>query len=180
MTPAFADPPAQSARAFRALMQAMARPATVHELAGAPAPEGLSQAAAIALLTLADPTTPVHLAGPAARARGWLTFHTGAPAARPADCAFAAGPWAELMPLSAYPVGTPDYPDRSATLIAEVAALEGEGPALTGPGIEAEAAMPLPDPDALRANAALYPLGLDFVFTCGSRLAALPRSTRIG
>jgi alpha-D-ribose 1-methylphosphonate 5-triphosphate synthase subunit PhnH len=35
----------------------------------------------------------------------------------------------------------------------------------------------LPEVAAFRANRALFPLGLDFFFTCGDRLAALPRST---
>jgi alpha-D-ribose 1-methylphosphonate 5-triphosphate synthase subunit PhnH len=180
VTPAFADPPVESARAFRAAMEAMARPGTIRAVTGAPAPEGLSEAAAILLLTLTDATTPVHLAGPAAGARGWLTFHTGAPAEGPGACAFACGPWGALGPLETYPQGTPDYPDRSATLIAEVDRLAAEGARLTGPGIEAEARLPLPDEAALRRNAARYPLGVDLFLTCGDRLAGLPRSTRIG
>ena len=31
-----------------------------------------------------------------------------------------------------------------------------------------------PDAAALAGNAMLYPLGLDFFFTCGGRVAALP------
>lgn len=178
MTPAFADPPADAARAFRAILDATARPGTVHALP-APAPDGLSPAAAGLLLVLADAETGVHLAGPAEAARGWLRFHTGAPDARPGDCAFAVGPWDALGPLDAYPMGTPDYPDRSATLIVEMPALGGDGPRLTGPGIETAARMTLPDAAALRANAARYPLGVDLFLTCGDRLAALPRSTRI-
>ena len=180
MTPGFADPPADAARAFRAAMRAMARPGTVETVAGPP-PEGLSPAAATLLLTLCDAETPVLLAGRAAAARDWLVFHTGAPAAAgPEDAAFAVGAWEDLPPLGRFPAGTPDYPDRSATVVVEVAALDGPGTRLTGPGIETEAALPLPDPDALRANAARYPLGCDLYLACGDRLAALPRSTRIG
>ncbi|TFL17714.1 phosphonate C-P lyase system protein PhnH [Jannaschia formosa] len=175
MQPAFADPPTDSARAFRAIMQAMARPGTVHEVA-APAPEGLSPAAAATLLVLADQTTPVWLA----HGHDWLVFHTGAPvAATRAEAAFAVGPWDALAPLGDWPVGTPDYPDRSTTLIVEVPRLDGSGTRLTGPGIETESRLPLPDARALAANAALYPLGVDLILSCGDRLAALPRSTRI-
>jgi alpha-D-ribose 1-methylphosphonate 5-triphosphate synthase subunit PhnH len=178
LAPGFADPPTDAARAFRIAMQAMARPGTIHD-AAAPAPEGLSPAAALLLLVLADATTPVHLAGPAAHARGWLTFHTGAPEAAPGEAVFAVGAWEDLLPLEAYPVGTPDYPDRSTTLIVEMPALENRGARLTGPGIETEARLSLPDAAALARNAARYPQGLDLFLTCGARLAALPRSTRI-
>jgi len=176
--PGFADPSRDSARAFRAAMEAMARPGTLHEVAGPEVP-GLSPAAAVLLLTLTDPTTPVWLGGEAARARDWLTFHTGAPGAGKADAMFALGRWSDLAPLDPYPIGTPDYPDRSATLIVETDRLEGGGPRLTGTGIETETAFPLPDPEALARNAGLYPQGLDFYFTCGTRLAALPRSTDV-
>ncbi len=175
MRPAFADHPAESARAFRAILEAMARPGTVHAVSG-PSPEGLSPAAAAVLLVLADGTTPVWTGAGA----DWLSFHAGAPAARArAEAVFAVGTWDDLAPLTDWAVGTPDYPDRSATLIVEVPTLGGPGTRLTGPGIEAEATLPLPDPRALAANAALYPLGVDLILTCGNGLAALPRSSRI-
>jgi alpha-D-ribose 1-methylphosphonate 5-triphosphate synthase subunit PhnH len=41
------------------------------------------------------------------------------------------------------------------------------------------AALSLPEVAAFQANARAFPLGLDFLFTCGDRLAALPRSTRV-
>jgi alpha-D-ribose 1-methylphosphonate 5-triphosphate synthase subunit PhnH len=50
---------------------------------------------------------------------------------------------------------------------------------LEGPGIETQARLDLPDPAAFRRNHARFPLGLDFFFTCGDRLAAVPRSTRV-
>lgn len=175
MQPAFADPPADSARAFRSILQAMARPGTIHHI-DAPAPPGLSPAAAATLLVLADPTTPVWIR----TGRDWLVFHTGAPITEArADAAFAVGTWDDLLPLEDWPIGTPDYPDRSVTLIVDVPILDAPGSRLTGPGIESEAWLPLPDPAALAANAALYPLGFDLILTCGTRLAALPRSTRI-
>ena len=36
-----------------------------------------------------------------------------------------------------------------------------------------------PEVKAFQSNGALFPLGLDFIFTCGARLAALPRSTEV-
>lgn len=188
----FADRPVEAAHAFRAALQAMARPGTVHRVAGARPPSPLSPAAGALALTLADGDTPLWLApsvdGKAVRA--WLTFHTGAPYAPPQEAHFAFGRWDE-MPLDAFPVGTPEYPDRSATLVVEVEAL-GRAHRLTGPGIgpridlgigpgtKAEAWLTVPDPDFFRANRARSPLGLDVFLACGDRLAALPRTVQVG
>lgn len=177
----FADPAIQSAHAFRHVMEAMARPGTILDIAGAAPPAPLSPAAGAVLLTLCDTDTPVALAGAVDcdAVRTWLAFHTGAPMATPGACTFAVGPWAALAPLSAYGVGQSDYPDRSATLIVECEDLVPAGAVLTGPGIKGEAALSLPEVAALQANRALFPLGLDFIFTSGSRVAALPRSTQV-
>ena len=177
----FADAPVEAARAFRAALEAMARPGRIETVSGAMPPAPLSPAAGALILTLADPETPVHLAGahdvPALR--DWITFHTGAPLTDPEEAAFAVGRWGALLPLSAYRIGVPEYPDRSATLIVEMDALAPDGARLTGPGIKDSAALSLPETGAFAANAALFPLGLDFYFTAGDRLAALPRTTRV-
>lgn len=180
LTGGFTDAPLQSARAFRAAMLAMARPGDILTLSGAEAPAPLSVAAAVLLLVLCDPDTPLWIA-PAqdsAALRRWVAFHTGAPviAARH-EAAFALGDWDSLLPLTAYRIGTAEYPDRAATLIVECTALRAEGALLTGPGIKDSARLNLPESAAFRANRALFPRGLDMFFTCGDRLAALPRST---
>lgn len=177
----FADPATQSAHAFRSVMEAMARPGTLHDIIGATPPAALSPAAGAVLLTLCDTETPVYLAGAADcdAAQSWLAFHTGAPLVGPSHCQFALGTWEALAPLSAYSIGTSEYPDRSATLIVECAALSGAGEVLTGPGIQDKAALSLPEVAAFHANHRLFPLGLDFIFTNGDRLAALPRSTDV-
>lgn len=177
----FADPPIQSAHVFRSLMEAMARPGTIHHIGGAEPPAPLSRAAGAVLLTLCDTETPIYLAGEADcdAVRAWLAFHTGAPLVGPSYCMFALGRWQALVPLSAYPIGTPDYPDRSATLIVDGTELAASGATLTGPGIKDTASLALPDVGAVQANTALFPLGLDFIFTSGSQLAALPRTTEV-
>ena len=91
-----------------------------------------------------------------------------------------AGKWDALKPLETYPIGTPEYPDRSATLVVECEMLEASGTVLSGPGIATTSALSLPEPEVFRANNQRFPLGLDFYFTCGDRIAGLPRSTRIG
>lgn len=177
----FADAPVTAAVAFRAALEAMARPGRIGRIGGAQPPAPLSPAAGTLILTLCDPDTPVHLAGAhnAAEVCDWITFHTGAPLAVADSCRFAVGAWDALAPLDAYPIGTPEYPDRSATLIVEMAALLAEGCRLSGPGIEAEARLNLPEAAAFRRNAALFPLGLEFFFTHQDRLAGLPRTTRV-
>ena len=177
----FKDLPTESARAFRAALEAMARPGTVHPISGAVPPAPLSVAAGTLLLTLVGPESPLYLAGAAdcPAVREWLTFHTGAPRVGPAEAQFALGDWASLMPLSAYRQGDPAYPDRSATLIVEMEALSPAGATLRGPGIETSAQLSLPEVQAFQVNAAQFPLGLDFFFSAGSEIAALPRTTQV-
>lgn len=177
----FAAPPVEAASAFRAALQAMSRPGTLHQVRGAAPPAPMSVAAGVLALTLCDHDTPVWLAPSLAtdQIQAWLGFHTGAPMAARDAAMFAFGTWAELTPITGFPVGNAEYPDRSATLIVEVPEL-GTAHRLTGPGIENEAWLTLPDVATLKANAALFPLGLDFFLTSGDQLAGLPRTTRIG
>lgn len=74
----FDDAPIQSARAFREILEALARPGTIRRVAGARPPEPLSVAAGVAILVLTDPTTRLHLAGTAdcLAVRDWVAFHT--------------------------------------------------------------------------------------------------------
>lgn len=178
----FADAPVQASHAFRAALNAMARPGRIEAISGGQAPAPVSGAAATLLLTLCDPETPLHLAGAhgCPEVREWVAFHLGAPLVGKGEAMFALGTWEALGSLEDYPQGVPEYPDRSATLIVEVGRLAIEGARLTGPGVKDEAFLTLPDPDAFRRNAAQFPLGVDCYFTSGGRIAALPRSTRIG
>ena len=95
LTGGFADPAIHAAHAFRAVMEAMARPGTVRDMSGATPPEPLSPATAAVLLTLCDSDTPVYIAGErdCDAVRQWLAFHTGAPLTGPSHCMFAVGTW---------------------------------------------------------------------------------------
>lgn len=181
LTGGFNDAPVDSARAFRAALNALARPGRIERLAGAVPPAPLSVAAGTLLLTLADGTTPVHLAPshdlPAVR--DWLTFHCGTPLVGPAEAVFAVGTWDALNPVARFAIGTPEYPDRAATLIVESPALEPANARLTGPGIKGQAALALPELAAFAANHAIFPLGFDCYLTAGDRVAGLPRSTQV-
>lgn len=177
----FSDSARNAAHAFRAALGVMSRPGTIASIAGATAPRPCSAAAASVLLVLCDPTTPIHLAPshdtPALR--DWITFQTGAPLVGPSSALFALGTWDALTPLDRYSIGTSEYPDRSTTLIVEVPDLVADGAILSGPGIKGTAQLRLPELAAFQANRAAFPLGLDFFFTSGNRVAGLPRSTRV-
>jgi len=182
LTGGFTDAPVEAARAFRAIMNALARPGRIEVVVGAVPPLPLSVAAGVVLLTLADGTTPVHLAPShdVAAVRDWLTFHCGCPLVAAEQAVFAVGLWDALLPIGRFPIGTAEYPDRSTTLIVEVPALSGPpgGARLTGPGIRGEARLCLPDVEILAGNHAQFPLGCDLYLTAGDRLAGLPRSTK--
>jgi alpha-D-ribose 1-methylphosphonate 5-triphosphate synthase subunit PhnH len=90
-----------------------------------------------------------------------------------------------MPPLGAFHTGSDEYPDRSTTVIIQLPALcGGEGWSLRGPGIEeimafSPAGLPPLFCSWVQDNHALFPRGVDVIFTCGSSLAALPRSTRL-
>lgn len=179
----FADPPRDTARAFRACLQAMARPGRIFAVEGVAPPAPLSPAAGAVALVLCDGETPLFLAPgrdtPALR--DWLAFHCGAPlVAERARAAFGLGSWAALDPgHGGWPLGTDENPHLSATLIVEVERLAQAGARLTGPGIEDEARLSLPETGFFAANRARFPRGLDLFLCCGDRLAAVPRSTLV-
>lgn len=190
VAPAFGDPTRESQAVFRKVMDAVARPGSIHDLSFAPdTPEGLDRAAGAVALTLFDFETPVWLA-PALRdgvAEGWLRFHCGCPlTADPVAAAFALiNDVAALPPLAAFNQGDAKYPDRSTTLVIQLPALKG-GPAVTlrGPGVNGEAVMALPGLpeglwDQIQTNGAQFQFGVDLIFVAGDRLTALPRSTRV-
>ncbi|MEM6382766.1 MAG: phosphonate C-P lyase system protein PhnH [Pseudomonadota bacterium] len=176
----FASPAHDSARAFRSIMNAMARPGSIEPLLGGQPPTPVSVAAGTLILTLCDPDTSIALKGEhdTVSVRNWITFHTSAPFAAEGEADFVLGTWEAIVPLAPYKVGTAEYPDRSATLIVEQAELAAAGAVLRGPGIKTQASLNLPDAVALEANHAQFPLGLDCFFCAADKVAALPRSTR--
>lgn len=185
----FDGPVQQSQQAFRALLDAMARPGrvtTVETEVGHP--DGLAPALAAALLTLADLDTPVWL-GPGFDTdamRTWLRFHSGAPLAAKADqAAFALLDAAQMPALELFSFGTDESPERGATLLIQVSGLSG-ATSMTwrGPGIRDSIDMPFCglDRTVWQQRAALsieFPRGVDLYLGCGHDLVALPRSTAI-
>jgi len=184
---AFTDPARESQQAFRAVMNAMAQPGGVVDVdVGFAPPVPLNAAAAAVLLTLADFETKVWSdTGADVTAAQFLRFHTGARLIDElalADFALVTAPQNAPV-LDSFAQGTPDYPDRSATLIMQVETF-GQDWRLTGPGIDGEtrfSAAPLHENllAQWRDNHARFPQGVDIVFAGNGQIAALPRSTKI-
>jgi alpha-D-ribose 1-methylphosphonate 5-triphosphate synthase subunit PhnH len=190
LRPAFAAPVIDAQRAFRMVLDAMARPGRVVGIDLVPAgPPPLDPATAAVMLTLVDGDTPLWLDGAAATgaAMDYARFHCGCRlASRPQEASFAViANVAQMPPLAAFPAGSDEYPDRSATLILQLPSLFGGRPlTLAGPGIRhgaqlAVAGLPAAFPHWLEENHAMFPRGVDLIFTSGRQLAALPRSTRL-
>jgi alpha-D-ribose 1-methylphosphonate 5-triphosphate synthase subunit PhnH len=188
LTPGFPDPVHGAQTSFRTLLTALSEPGRVLTLSGVTEPpSGLSPAMAAVALTLMDADTPIWRDGKASAASAWLRFHCGAPLVEELkSAAFALCAEGHLAPdLAAMNLGEDDYPDRSATVVIEVASLaEGSGWRLSGPGIETERLLSVEGlPTGFRAqwsaNGAIFPRGVDVIFTCGDRVAGLPRRTRI-
>jgi alpha-D-ribose 1-methylphosphonate 5-triphosphate synthase subunit PhnH len=189
VAPGFADPALESQMLFRSALTAMSRPGTIQICEPAPSPPtGVAPAANALLLALLDQDCRLWLSPSLnGAAAGSLRFHTGCVLVgepRLADFALVAAP-AELPPLGAFDPGSDEYPDRSATLVLQVQALESGGPwRLSGPGIRGEARLRAGGLGAdflaqWRSNAKNFPRGVDLFLACDARLCALPRTTRI-
>ncbi len=183
--PGFADPVLDSQACFRAVLDAMARPGTIHHVrAPSDPPPPLGRAAAATVLTLVDQDTPVWLDSAAEGARDWIGFHCGAPPAALEQAAFALA--LRPVPMQRLHAGSDDAPESGATLILQLAALgAGQRFRLSGPGLKATSefmAEGLPPGFAAdwAANCALFPRGIDLVLCAGDRVAAFPRTLQIG
>ena len=193
VTPGFSDSVLGSQAVFRQCLECMSRPGSLEHIASdAQLPPGVGAAAGAVLLSLLDQDTRLWLSPSARAAADYLRFHTGCvlvedPGA--ADFAFAARA-AELPGLAQFAQGSEDYPDRSTTLVVQVETLAADaapaGPAwvLRGPGIRdsvplSAAGLGQAFIEQWSANQRRFPCGVDLFLACGSRLAALPRTTRL-
>lgn len=175
--------PATQQLVYRALLDAMARPGTLADLAALAG--GQLRAGVIALAALLDHTVSLcdleEALSPQTR-----RFLEAAPA--PQDeagyllAAAARPPDPGLSPR----LGTLASPDQGATLVLDGASV-GRGPlvlALGGPGIPGERRLALGgfDPAWLARReewVAGFPLGVDLILADAGRIACLPRTTRV-
>ena len=193
LLPGFRDTVFDSQRVFRTALTAMARPGQPQRLDHGqgerleiPCIDGIHAASLAWLLALADIDTPVWIETQChtEEFRRYLRFHTGAEITPTRQAAYF-GLFREGYDgafFADFPVGSDDYPNRSATLIIQVADLTSGPPrTVRGPGIRTTvdlciAAIAPHFWDAWRANQALYPCGVDVVFTAGDMCMGLPRS----
>lgn len=190
LMPGFADAVFEGQAAFRAVLDALSYAGRVHEVASAidgPAP--LLPATTAIALSLFDFETPIWLdvATGNAAVTEFLKFHTGCPVvAVPAKAGFAVIADPAAMPvLDSFAIGEDRYPDRSATLVIQVATLT-DGPAKrwTGPGVDGEIEVRIGGlPERFwtqwSLNRELYPLGVDVIFACGSAIIGMPRAIHV-
>ncbi|WP_417882814.1 phosphonate C-P lyase system protein PhnH [Vibrio rumoiensis] len=213
----FSDTIHDSQYCFRHLLTAMSQPGTLVELNLAQGFGSMMPASTQVLLALADNSTPVWLSNQFANdiaVKENLNFHLG--------CSILSGQknGVQLSEIQQKPsfgvisqqdlvnfdwsqtsffVGCEEYPDRSTTVIVEVAGLstvpcslpetDTDSPVvlrLSGPGIEHEARVVVQSLSSTVISVMLsqrkthkFPLGLDFILVSDEQVVALPRSTTV-
>jgi alpha-D-ribose 1-methylphosphonate 5-triphosphate synthase subunit PhnH len=187
----FADPVFNAQAVFRAIMDALARPGTMagfEDFTDPPSP--LIPTVGCIAATLFDHDTRIWLDPVLARndrVTGWLTFNTSAPLTRQSlDAHFALVSDGGMLPsLESFSQGTQEYPNRSTTLVVQVARLTGGRELhLTGPGIKTRATIaPAGLPDHFvsqwQANRNRFPRGVDMLLAAPEGVIGLPRTVNI-
>lgn len=186
----FNDQVHEAQTVFRQILEAVSHPGVIVDVeTTCEQPGEMGEAMTALALTLFDADTPVWLdAALAERASiaDYLRFHCGCPIVQaPIEAAFALVGSVDCLPrLERFAKGSPEFPDRSATIITELPMLTGgSSTVLTGPGIATTRDFdPVGLPDwfwsAWAVNHGGFPQGIDAIFTCGSEFCALPRSTK--
>lgn len=187
----FADPVLQSQATFRAIMDALANPGSIHPLVVSGSISGnLSPELGNVLLALTDHDCGIWLDDVLANDRAvlnFIAFHAGAAVSADrsiSSFAFVSG-LDHLPRLETFNLGSQEYPDRSTTVVLAVPALSG-GPAmvLRGPGVDGERqsspqGLPGDFIEQWSANRALFPRGVDLLLVADGQVMGMPRSTRI-
>ena len=189
-TPVMTPRVGREQRAFRALMDGMARPGSVQTV-GPDAPSSRVGAALLLFEALLDHEVTFAVVPADAEIDEWLLRSTGSRIAsvRAADYLLASGEGIESAIRQAK-VGLPAYPDLGATVVAAVESVSGEAVSgvalvLAGPGIRDQATvwvagLPAETRDAFMERNSEVPLGVDLVLIApDGRFTCLPRYTRI-
>jgi alpha-D-ribose 1-methylphosphonate 5-triphosphate synthase subunit PhnH len=184
----FDDQVQQSQQVFRRALTALSEPGTLQHVPESQAPEGIHIASYQLCLALLDAETPLWVA-PSLRTDALvsaLRFHCGCRLVdEPGQAEFALTPPNFDSDLSRFAQGSHEYPDRSTTVIVQVESLDSDGDwVLSGPGIEGIRRVGIAGldprwPGMLADNRSRFPCGVDLLFTAGTGLIGLPRTTRV-
>jgi len=186
--------------AFRALLMAMARPGRIEWLPWpvTEVPAGLSEAYALTLMTLLDHEVSFCLAGTGdsgGEVEKWVVMRTGCKPAAPEEADFILVLEGDSKRcLSRAKQGTPEFPDRGATAVYQVAGLRsgqtsgtesGMTVRLMGPGVDGSRCITVyglgsGEMDDIRSTRRDYPVGVDVILVSRQgEVACLPRSTLV-
>jgi alpha-D-ribose 1-methylphosphonate 5-triphosphate synthase subunit PhnH len=186
----FENPTFDSNDVFRKVLNAMSRPGEIQDIETmCDTPNSLPPSCAAILLALADMETEVWLSPEmdSPQTRDFLKFHTGCRIVEnPEDSKFAiVNSKTSLEALKSLPIGTQEYPDRSATLIIAIDGMSpNAGLTLTGPGIKTRNIIELNTVSKefwgwFQSNCKKFPLGIDTIFASAHQIAALPRTVTV-
>jgi alpha-D-ribose 1-methylphosphonate 5-triphosphate synthase subunit PhnH len=189
LTRAFENPELGSEQAFRAIVEAMARPGQLIKIKSKVNNiEMLNIASAAVCLTLLDDETPLWTdLSWNSTAVNWFQIHCGCSVVtEPCMAHFALITQPDDMPdLDDFKIGNEAHPENATTLIVQVNDFsDHQGKLLGGSLIKNTTHFA---PSGISANfweqwqrqAALFPLGVDVFFTYKDILAALPRTTQV-
>ena len=188
------DPIFDSQRHFRMLLDCMARPGKIANLADVPLvlPIGLDLPAVLIGYVLLDEHTTFWIPPSLSEASAYLHRETGSRPSSLEKADFLFGSvvmetsWVQKAPL-----GTAEYPESGSTLIAEVNEISNKplkgtmAITLKGPGIDHEKTLHVSSNSgkfwkALREKNENYPLGVDTILlTKSGYISALPRSIKL-
>lgn len=178
----------QEQRAFRALLDAMSRPGTIHTLPAARPADGVWGSALVIMQCLLDHEVTFAVEADDRSVHEQILRRTGARSAALAAAGYVLSDAAHAVDvIEMVSEGYFEEPERSATVVVRVDAV-GSGPlraVLSGPGIQTVQPLEIEGLDAAALRAlvernAVYPTGIDTILVDPQgRVACLPRSTRI-
>ncbi|MFW5387080.1 phosphonate C-P lyase system protein PhnH [Yersinia sp. 2542 StPb PI] len=184
----FEHPVDDAQHTFRRILKALSEPGVLVTLPHATGWQPLNPATTSVLLTLADQETPLYLdaALNSDSVQHNVRFHTGAPLMTCSDKSSFSLFNNEITAeqLATCPAGNELSPEQSTTVVIQTDSLHHGMPLrLRGPGIEHSRTvaphLPATILNYLLNRPAAFPAGIDFLFTCGENLMAIPRTTHV-
>lgn len=184
----FKDPIHDSQKTFRQALLAMSEPGKWQQTSAVEAIESLNPGTISLVLSLLDADTYLWLpkAWQSIAVSANLTFHSGCKITSIQEKAqFAIYDLADFLAETSFDfsLGDERYPDQSTTIIIQLPEnMPNYQSKWQGPGIQNHRLCELPLPAEfwnIRQKLIAFPCGIDFIFTRGDQILALPRTTQI-